>query len=107
MTKPLLDYLQANECQLLMEETSHEELVDLDKDLPSDTHLVRYTLKSPFLEEMAAAAGLPPEDLTFVSAIRAYKMADIFDALHDADMRVLEIRRGYGRQKPKLWNGGA
>ena len=103
--KPLLDFLEANECHLLMEETSHEELVDLDKDLPSDTHLVRYTFKSPHLEEVSAASGLPVEDLIFISAIRAYKMADIFDALHDADMRVLEIRQGYGRQKPKLWNG--
>ena len=28
--------------RLLMQETSHEELEDLNKDLPTDTHLVRF-----------------------------------------------------------------
>ena len=37
------------------------------------------------------------------SAIRAYKSPDIFDALHDAGHKVLEIKLGYGLIKPKLY----
>lgn len=99
-----IQLLEENDCYLLMEETSHEELRDLDKDLPSDTHLVRYRVKSPVLERMVEK-GHHPEDLSFVSAIRAYKKADIFDALHDGGMEVLEITSGYGVIKPKLFNG--
>ena len=103
IAKTLLEHMEENECQVLFEDTSHEELRDLDKKLPSDTHLVRYRLRSPYAEEVAAASGIPVEDMDVVMAVRAYKKADIFDALHDAGYQVLEITQGYGRHKPKLW----
>jgi len=75
---------------LLMQETSHEELRDLDADLPSDTHLVSYKTK----------------DGDFSSdAVRAYKISDIFDAYHDSELKVISIQSGYGRVKPKLYTG--
>ena len=99
----LLEHLLQYDCHLMAEDTSHEELVALDSDLPSDVHLVRYWPKSPIREEQAAAAGLPAEDLVAVSGIRAFKMSDIFDALWDAGYEVLEITQGYGKIKPKLF----
>ena len=39
-----------------------------------------------------------------ISAIRAFKKADIFDHLHDAGYAVMEITSGFGRIKPKLFN---
>ena len=85
MTENLNELLTYNQCSLLMEQTSHEELRDLDADLPSDLHLV------------VTDQG--------VYGVRAYKSVDIFDAFHDAGHKVTEIRSGYGRQKPKLWKG--
>ena len=82
-------YLKQYDCQLLRENTSHEELVSLEKTLPSDTYLVRYIDKR--------------DDEERCSAIRAYKSPDIFDALHDAGHKVLEIKLGYGLIKPKLY----
>ena len=99
----LIEHLEQYDCHLLAEATSHEELVSLDKDLPSDVHLVRYWPKSPFREEQAAAAGLPVEDLIAISGIRAYKKSDIFDGLHDCGYEVLEITQGYGRIRPNLY----
>ncbi|MAH29423.1 MAG: hypothetical protein CL959_01910 [Euryarchaeota archaeon] len=87
----------------MAEDTSHEELVALDADLPSDVHLVRYWPRSPLREQQAAAAGLDQDDLIAVSGIRAFKMSDIFDALWDAGFDVLEITQGYGKIKPKLF----
>ena len=81
----LVQLLNANSCSLVVEETSHEELRDLDADLPSDTHLV--------------------ETDQGVFGVRAYKATDIFDAFHDAGHVVSCIRSGYGRIKPKLWVG--
>jgi len=74
--------------QLLMQETSHEELVDLNKELPTDTHLV--TFRHP--------DGVPGAD-----AVRSYSKADIFDAYHDSGLKVLDIVNGYGAIKPKLF----
>ena len=73
---------------LLMQETSHEELVDLNKDLPTDTHLV--TCKYP-------------DGAVSCDAVRSYSKADIFDAYHDSGLRVISIANGYGAVKPKLW----
>ena len=39
-----------------------------------------------------------------VAAIRAYKYVEIFDELYDQGYTVLEIKRGFGRIKPKLYN---
>lgn len=80
-------YLRTYDCHLMAEVTTHEELVAKDAELPSDTHLVRYRLG----------------EIENISAIRAFKKVDIFDALHDKGFTVLEITQGYGRIKPKLF----
>lgn len=87
----------------MAEDTSHDELIALEKDLPSDVHLVRYWPTKAVREQEAEAADLDVEDLIEISGIRAYKMSDIFDALHDGGFEVLEIVQGYGRIKPKLY----
>ena len=74
-----------------IEQTSEAELVKLDAQLPSDIHLVRY--KKPRWKKKER-----------ISAIRAFKQVDIFDHLHDAGYAVLEIKSGFGRIKPKLFN---
>ena len=74
-----------------MEQTSHEELVDLDSELPSDVHLVE----------------VEKDGTVSVDAVRAYKAVDIFDVYFDLGYTVKAIRNGYGRIKPKLWNGKA
>jgi len=72
----------------LMEETSAEELSDLAADLPTDTHLVSYRTA---------------EGATGADAVRAYKMADLFDYYHDVGYEVLAITNGFGNIKPKLF----
>lgn len=74
---------------LLMQETSHNELVELDGELPSDTHLVHYQNKEGQIKS---------------DAVRAFTMEDIFDAYHDCELKVNQIKSGYGRVKPKLWS---
>lgn len=81
-------HLNKYDCHLLETETTHDALKEKDKELPSDTHLVRY---------------LDAADIEHISAIRAYKMSDIFDAIHDLGGRVQEITSGYGSIKPKLY----
>ena len=81
----LTSALEANSCVLLLEETNVVELRDLDPKLPSDVHLV-VTDKG-------------------VYGVRAYKAVDIFDAFHDEGHQVKEITSGFGRIKPKLWQG--
>ncbi len=88
MTTPTLqERLIANECELLLDVTSHEELRELNRDLPSDVHLVEYRFAGEYL----------------ASGIRGYRMVDIFDALHDHGAEVISIVQGYGSIKPKLW----
>lgn len=93
MTEDLQQHFRNYECHLLVEETSRQELLDIDSDLPSDTHLVEY---------------LNTSGEVVVSGIRAFKMVDIFDALHDREdvQEVLSITQGFGRIKPKLFQGG-
>ena len=74
---------------LLMQETSGEEMADLDGELPTDTYCVRYRT---------------PEGVSGCDAVRSYTASDIFDAYHDAGLTVLEIKSGYGRIKPKLFS---
>ena len=74
-----------------IERTSHDELIKLERELPSDIHLVRY--KKPTWKKKER-----------ISAIRAFRQVDIFDHLHDAGYAVLEIKSGFGRIKPKLFN---
>ena len=71
----------------LVENTSHEALRLKNKELPSDTHLVRYLLNGEVK----------------VEGIRAFKMVDIFDHLHSQGATVYEITQGYGSIKPKLY----
>ena len=73
---------------LLMQETSHEELVDLNKELPTDTHLVTYRY---------------PDGTVSSDAVRSYSKSDIFDAYHDSGLRVISIANGDGSIKPKLF----
>ena len=74
-----------------LENTTLEKLQKLDPELPTDIHFVRY--KKPSWKKKEK-----------ISAIRAFKQVDIFDHLHDAGYAVLEIRSGFGRIKPKLFN---
>ena len=74
-----------------IERTTEAELIKLDAELPSDIHLVRY--KKPSWKKKES-----------ISAIRAFRQVDIFDHLHDAGYAVLEIKSGFGRIKPKLFN---
>ena len=83
LTEYLLDY----DCHVICEETSHEEMRELDADLPSDTHLCHYSING----------------IEYVTGIRAFKMSDIFDGLYDLGATVYEITQGYGRIKPKLF----
>jgi len=73
------------------ENTTLEKLKKLDPDLPSDIHFVRYKKPSWKVKEK-------------VSAIRAQCQTDIFDHLHDGGYAVLEIRSGFGRIIPRLFN---
>ena len=91
MNENKMEALEARKCILLMEETSHQELVDLNGDLPTDTHLVVY-------EEHGDGVTM-----TWNDAVRAYKSVDIFDVYFDLGYTVLEIRNGYGAIKPKLF----
>jgi len=85
---------------ILMEKVTEEEIREMDKELPSDVHLIEY---------------LQGQDL-ILDAVRAYKMVDIFDIYHDyLNTKVIEgeitsfeirsIRAGFGAIKPKLWQG--
>ena len=73
------------------ENTSKEKVEKLNKELPTDIHLVRY--KKPTWKKKEK-----------VSAIRAYRKVDIFDTLHDQGYQVLEIESGFGTIRPNLFN---
>lgn len=72
---------------VLMEKTSEAELRDLDKQLPSDIHLVEYTLDDEFQAD----------------GVRAHTMVDIFDFYHDLGAKVSRISSGFGSIKSKLF----
>ena len=74
--------------QHIMSETSHSELTDLSKDLPTDIHLVTYRTS---------------EGAVSADAVRSYTMADIFDSYADSGLSVVSILSGYGSIKPKLF----
>lgn len=74
--------------QVVMVETSHDELVDLSSDIPTDTHLVVYRT---------------PEGEVQADAVRSYTKVDIFDAYHDFGLEVIAIDSGFGQIKPKLY----
>ena len=79
-----------NDIVMLIERTTEEKLTKLDKDLPSDTHLVRVRKPSWKKKEQ-------------IMAIRAYCKVDIFNLLHDEGWVVLEIRSGFGRIRPNMY----
>ena len=88
MNEDLAAALEKRKCMLLMQETSHQELVDLNGDLPTDTHKI---------------SGIDPEGQPFCDAVRGYKMADMFDVYYDFGYGIESITSGYGAVKPKLW----
>jgi len=63
-----------------------------DSELPTDIHLVEYVI----------------DDKTYYDAVRANKASDIFDVYYDKTKlvggKVIAIRNGYGKIKPKLYN---
>jgi hypothetical protein len=61
-----------------------------DKNLPTDVHLVTFTV----------------DGNTQVDAVRAYAMVDVFDDYYDkiSDKgKVLNIKSGFGKIKPRLY----
>ncbi len=74
--------------RVLSEDTTLEKIRANESVLPTDVHLVRYA----------------KDGVEKVAAIRAYKYVEIFDDLYDHGYEVLEITRGFGRIKPKLYN---
>ena len=74
-----------------IENTSRDKLTELNNELPTDIHFVRY--KKPTWKKKEK-----------VSAIRAYRKVDIFDTLHDQGYQVLEIESGYGTLRPNLFD---
>lgn len=90
----------ASDVITLFEKTTEEEIRALDKELPSDTHLVFYQ-----------------EDNTlYCDAVRSYTMVDIFDQYWDAlsvkseggviqSFSIDSIVSGIGVIKPKLFKG--
>lgn len=91
----LAAHVKPYEVHLLLETTTEAELRELDPELPTDTYLVRY---------QGDPLGAPEDIDSRISAFRAFKSADIFDALHDAGVQVLEIKFGFGRIKPRLYD---
>jgi hypothetical protein len=75
---------------ILFESTTKKELAQLESELPSDVHFVRY--KKPSWKKKEK-----------LSAIRAYRKSDIFDHLHDRGYAVLEIVSGFGRIRPNCF----
>lgn len=72
---------------IMMEKTSEEEIRDLDKQLPTDLHLVEYTLDGEFQAD----------------GVRAHTMVDIFDFYYDNGAKITRIKSGFGTIKPKLF----
>lgn len=77
--------------------TTPEDIKKMDKELPSDTHIIEYVIG----------------DETSYDAVRGYKMCDIFDVYYDKFKRteyenirpkIVKITSGYGVIKPNLYN---
>ena len=81
--------LHKHEVTLLMDSTSIQAIEADIKSLPTDVHAVTYV----------------EDGVVKVDAVRAYKMADIFDAYWDFGIRkVMSIKSGFGNIKPKFYN---
>lgn len=83
-----LTRLRAYEVILVVENTTEDGVRDTEHELPSDTHVVKYL------------DGDEPK----VDAVRANKMSDIFDGYYDMGFPPTDIRSGYGKIKPRLYN---
>ena len=90
----------ASDVITLFTKTTEEEVRALDKDLPSDTHLVEYT----------------EDNQLFLDAVRSYSMVDIFNQYWDVlsakaeneeiqSFSINSIVSGIGAIKPKLFKG--
>lgn len=90
----------AKDVIVLFENTTREDILELDADLPTDVHLVEYVRNQEL----------------FLDAVRAYRKADIFDQYHDklsaeaesgqiTNFEILSITSGFGKVKPKLYQG--
>ena len=84
-----LTHLKKYDVVLMFENTTRETLKGEDSNLPSDVHVVSYKEKDGEAK---------------MDAVRAYRMADIFDGYHDRGLRVTKIESGFGRIKPNLFN---
>lgn len=81
--------LRKHDVTLLMDSTSIQAIEADMKALPTDVHAVTYV----------------EDGVVKVDAVRAHKMADIFDAYWDFGIRnVMSIKSGFGNIKPKLYN---
>ena len=64
-----------------------------DKGLPTDIHLVEYTV----------------DDVLYVDVVRAYKVVDIFDPYYDKlktlGGELISITNGYGNLRPNMYQG--
>ena len=86
----------ADEKQLLRFKVFDQNIVKanmVDSELPTDIHLVEYEVDGTLYVDMA----------------RAYKMVDIFDPYYDKLSAIggtlISITNGYGKIKPKLFQG--
>lgn len=77
---------------------TEEEIRALDKELPTDIHLIEFVRGQEL----------------FLDAVRAYRKVDIFDLYHDilskevqegtiTNFEIRSITNGYGSIKPKLY----
>mgnify|MGYP007072310472 FL=1 len=86
MTK--LSELKKNDVMLVRENTDEKTIMLDSKELPTDIHLIDYTV----------------EGETKTDAVRAFKMSDVFDAYYDLGIKsVTAIKTGYGSIRPNLW----
>ena len=86
MTK--LTELKKNDVMLVRENTDEKSIILDSKELPTDIHLVDYTVEGD----------------TKTDAVRAFKMSDVFDAYYDFGIKTItSIRTGYGSIRPNLW----
>ena len=87
------DACKRRDVNIFILNTTPEAIVEMDAELPSDTHIIEYVIDGE----------------TSYDAIRAYKKSNIFDEYYDKFKRegisaqVVAITNGYGRIKPKLY----
>ena len=83
-----LTHLRNYEVILVLENTTEENVREIDNTLPTDIHVITYK----------------DGEETKYDAARANRMTDIFDGYYDLGVTVTSIKSGYGKIKPKLYN---